>query len=461
MKWKIIIPIAILLIVAVGFLVFNQQRSAVYKNPETVVKLFKQAVEQKQADVFLQVTTVPTGVKAVLTDKNAVGIIENLSQHTETWKTYIGSLADQAVSYQTNPSYKPEALDDAEEANSLLVLKKEGSLYKVQVRPIYMKLMGPKGTKLATGEQGVEIVPETQSEPSDQKQAKKQTSEQDDEEDQVTFKVGPFFPGEHFMNGSLPTLLGTVTTEIKFDVNYGRSKRFKVNFPVRDIKVYTNVKNAAQFHNGQAIPVTFEKSFTGYDALIKNAPKKALEFTVKASTPLGEVTKTGTLGEQDTFIDLPLQISQAGNIEGDVSAFFTNYNKAWLQYAKTKTTVDPLLPYLSPNGDEKQSYEREVEQFETTPDILKQVFVGELLHLEIDFGSLEIVDNTHLKVMVREVYQDKWKNLSTNQIDDHGQDEQCWEYELHKIKDKWQLASTRAASVSRFGLNPNQVKKLK
>ncbi|MCG7316192.1 hypothetical protein [Brevibacillus laterosporus] len=458
MKWKIIIPIAILLIVVAGFLIFNQQRTAVFKNPETVVKQFQQAVEQKQVDIFLQVTTVPTGVKAVLTDKNAVGIIESLSQHTETWKTYVNSLTEQAASYQTNPTYKPETLDDAESANSILVLKKEGSLYKVQVRPIYMQLIGPKGTKLATGEQGVEIAPQTQPAQSEKQQNKEMTAEQDNK---ATFKVGPFFPGEHFMNGSLPTMLGTVSTEIKFDVGYGRSPRVIVNFPVRDVKVYTNVNKATLFHNGQAIPVTFEKSFTGYDVLITNAPKKALEFTVKASTPLGEVSKTGTLGEQDTFIDLPIQISEAGSIEDDISAFFTNYNKAWLQYAKTKTSVDPLLPYLSPNGDEKKSYEREVEQFKTTPDILKQVFVGELLHLEIDFGSLEMVDDTHLKVMVREVYQDKWKNLGTKQINEHGQDEQCWEYELHKTNDKWQLASTRAESLSRFGLNRDQVKIIK
>ncbi|XOS90487.1 hypothetical protein ACLMAB_16290 [Brevibacillus laterosporus] len=92
---------------------------------------------------------------------------------------------------------------------------------------------------------------------------------------------------------------------------------------------------------------------------------------------------------------------------------------------------------------------------------MKQVFVGELLHLEIDFGSLEMVDDTHLKVMVREVYQDKWKNLGTKQINEHGQDEQCWEYELHKTNDKWQLASTRAESLSRFGLNRDQVKIIK
>ncbi|RAP27493.1 hypothetical protein EEL32_22110 [Brevibacillus laterosporus] len=458
MKWKIIVPIAILIIVAIGFFIFNQQRTAVYKNPETVVKQFQQAVEQNQLDIFVQVTTVPTGVKATLTDKNAAGIIASLSKHTETWKTYVNSLTEQAASYQANPSYIPEALEDAAAANSLLVLKKVGNVYKVQVRPVYMQLIGPKGTKLVTGEQGVEITPETQSAQPKQKKSEEVTSEQDNKD---TFKVGPFFPGEHFMNGSLPTMLGTVSTEIKFDVSYGRSQQVIVNFPVRDVKVYTNVNKAKLFHNGQALPVTFEKSFTGYDALITNAPKKALEFTIKATTPLGEVSNTGTLGEQDTFIDLPIQISEAGSVEDEISAFFKAYNKAWLQYAKTKTSVDPLVPYLSANGDEKKSYDREVEQFKITPNVLQQVFVGDLLHLEIDFGALEMVDDTHLKILVREVYQDKWKNLSTKQISDHGQDEQCWEYELHKAGDKWQLASTRAESLSRFGLNRDQVKILK
>ncbi|WP_232695714.1 hypothetical protein [Brevibacillus daliensis] len=461
MKWKIAVPVVLVAILAIGYFIYQQQKVSPFHDPAEVVNKFELAVKEGNVKQFLELTTIPDDVKGktALHEKNAANILATLKEYQETFATYMEDMKDQARYYQQNETYVPEALTDEKVASALLVLKKEGKIYKVQVRPSYVTVTGPVGTKLTTGESGVEIKLQATEKPATEQTTKPIEAGQVPGVD--TFLVGPYFPGEYTLNGSFSTMLGTVSAETKLTVMYGLSKPVTVEFPIRDIKIYTNLKQAILFHKGQQLPVTFEQSFNGVVTTIHNVPAEDLEFTVKATTAQGELSETGTILKSEEFVDLPFTVSKADGLKEEIVTLFSDYNKAWLTYARKKESLDPLRPYLHPEGFELTSYEREIAQFKESPAIFKDVFAGDTIRLEVDFGTLQTKEDGSLTILVLEVYEDRWKNLELNKVSDHGEDIQCWEYTLKKYNDKWLVVESRADSPDRFGLNSDDVYKIK
>ncbi|WP_139491581.1 TcaA second domain-containing protein [Brevibacillus dissolubilis] len=448
MKWKIVVPL-VAVIAAGTSLAFVGMRAS---DPEQVVKTFEIAVAQRDADTLLPLLTLPDELNAhhELTLEQAEAITRTLHEHEQTYQRYLTDLQEQAHQYKSNPAYLPASLTQADAAPSLVVLKKTGKhwlffdRYQVQVKPMYATLTAPGQAKLVTNEKGVEIEPVSSANlPEGRK-----------------YVAGPYFPGNHQVTATLPSPFGEIKKELTFAVDFGVNPNVPVNLDTKEIKIYTNYPNAKLYYQGKPLSAIFEKSWNDYVATIGPAPLQPIELMVKAKTPFGEMQAVGNLEAQEKNLDLPISFATSDELRQQIGKLLLDYNQAWVNYAQSKTSLEQLETYLTQDGNVRENLVYEVESFRDTPEEYKKVFVGKLTGLAADFGSLEMQGEDAVTLMVKETFDDQWKNASSGEITGDGTQILYWNYELIYTAGEWKIANNYEIQPNLFGIDPQQVEKL-
>lgn len=394
--------------------------------PATAVHALESAVEHDDGNQLLPYLISADGHD--LNEQQSEKIVKWLKANPDTLKQTVSDLNAQAADLEKGDIPSIAQGNSSGGKRTFKLTKKDASLpflarYQLEITPVFAYARAAKDISVAMDEAGVTI----------------KSDAQDNTDDQYAYIIGPLFPGEHTLIAKKKTILGESQKNISFTSQLGEQTSLPINIQTRTVRVTTNLANAHLLYQGKKLPVAFEKQLLGYTAVLKEIPLHSYDLELVAETPFGTLNTKGQLSANDSGIDLEINPGKSPDVRNALKAFFLGYNKAWVSYAETKSSLAPLDKYLAPTSRARDSYVQELADYQRAAPEFKELFVGRLEAVAIDFGSLQITGDKTISISVKETFRDQWKQVSTGQTKDNGKEELYWSYQLQMTNGKWQI----------------------
>ncbi|MGD8189928.1 TcaA second domain-containing protein [Brevibacillus ginsengisoli] len=433
-NWKRILPVIGIVVVCVIFYTLGSASA----DPKKVVENFERAVKENNSALMLEQLTLPEQIedKSVLTEEVAKAILADI-QSNRMLEMYKADFLQSANNLHDKPDVTLK--HDKQREAARLTFVKDGHKwlffdnYKILISPAYSTLRVPNKVKLETKEKGIQI----------------ESMIEGSSEEQKNYIIGPLLPGKHTLVARFTSdLFGDMTADTPFEVKLRMYPDIPLHLSTKQVEISVDSNETKLYYKDKQIPVQYQESWNGFRAELDEVPTMPISLTYKVVTPFGEITHEQTLGEQDRLLQCPASLAEAPEFKKVVGDLMRDYNLAWVIYAQSKSNLDGLKPFLTPNSPTLNQYTEEIAQ------PASRVFVGKLTNLAIDYQSAKLKDATHLTVPVIETYDDQWKNVSTGEISSNGSKEVFWRYTLELTDGKWKISQNE--TLFSWGLNRDQ-----
>lgn len=419
-RWKIVGPVLGIL-AAIGVFYWA---GSMYSDPERVVEKFEKAVEAEDVDQFLSMVVLPEEIEDAydLREEDAKKVIESIREQDEL-DAYIAELKEEAELYRENPDYK-HVKSHLESAP--LVLLQDGKRwflfrnYKIRLLPTYAYAAVPSNVTLSSSEEGVKV---------------EKADEQSDEES-VTYKIGPLFPGDHKIKATLASAFGEVSNETFFDVEFGEtSVSVEAHLDTRQVELSAeylptnDLSSVKVYYKDQPLDVSFEESWGSYEATIDDVPTVEVPVTVKVATPFGEIQKEIVIPEDDDGVYFEISMADAPEAKTVVGNLIKAYYKANEAYGKNQQNKDQVKAHLTVDSPLAQALD--------SGD--NWTFAGTYTALAADYSSMRVEGADTAFVKVRVTYTDQWKTESGEIVGSGSEHQQDVQFELRFVDGVWKI----------------------